>query len=86
MAASRQHMVDSMDELAQPVAAVTYTGVYGEEAGHNIYLFDQEMAKLRVRYFAEYRRDSYRMTLFTIYVPEEQAGAVAAVAARLHKI
>jgi hypothetical protein len=78
-------MVGSVDELQQPVAAVTYTGVSGEDAGHNIYLFDQAIAKLGVGYFAEYRQGIGRTALFTIYVPEEQAGAVASLAARLHK-
>ena len=75
-----------MDELHQPVSAIYYAGVFGEEPGHNIYLFDQEMARLGVRYFAKYHGRELRTTRFTIYVSEEQAPEVAAVATRLHKI
>jgi hypothetical protein len=78
-------MVGSVDELEQPVAAVSYTGAYGEDAGHNIYLFDQEMAKLGVVYFAGYRQGVGRTTLFTIYVPADKVCMVAAIAARLQK-
>ncbi len=81
-----QHMVGSAAELPQPVSAIDYAGVFGEEAEHNIYLFDQEMARLGVRYFAEYHGRRLRTSRFTIYVPEEHAAAVAAVAARLRKI
>jgi len=81
-----KHMVQSTAELRHPVARISYVGVFGESAEHNIYLFDQEMARLRVRYLAEYLGRRLRTTRFTIYVWEEQAAAVAAIAARLRKL
>ncbi|AWM37344.1 hypothetical protein GobsT_46940 [Gemmata obscuriglobus] len=81
-----QHMVGSVAELPQPVGAVEYAGVFRETAEHNIYLFDQEMARIGVRYFAEFRGRRYRTTRFTIFVPTEQVGAVAAIAARLFRV
>jgi hypothetical protein len=79
-------MVASLADLPQPVVRIDFAGVFGQTAEHNIYLFDQEMARLGVRYFAEYQGRILRTTHFTIYVPQEQAAAVAAVAARLQNI
>ena len=79
-----KHLVGSLAELRAPVTPISYAGVFGENAEHNIYLFDQEMARRGVRYFAECA--GARFPRFTIYVPKELAPAVVAVAARLRKI
>src|SRR5438034_801233 len=81
-----KHMVASKIELRQPVVPISYAGVCGEDAAHNIYLFDQEIARLAMRYFAEYKGCRLRSPRFTIYVAKEHAAAVGAVAARLRKL
>ncbi|HJQ84448.1 MAG TPA: hypothetical protein VKA21_10255 [Candidatus Binatia bacterium] len=66
--------------------AIDYAGAFGETAERNIYVFDQEMARLGVRYFAEYHGVRLRSTRFTIHVPEAWADVVAGVAAKLRRL
>ena len=80
-----QHMVKSAEKLQQPVATINFSGAFGEDAGLLIYRFDQEMARIGVRYAAVLQSDAFRTAHFTIHVPTEHADAVAAILARLQR-
>jgi hypothetical protein len=81
-----QHMVASVVELTHPISRLDYAGEHGERAERSIYLFDQVIVGLVLRYFAEYRGRMFRTPLFIIYVSADSVGAVSAVAQRRHKI
>ena len=81
-----QHLVGSASELSQPVVRLDYAGRFGEEATHAAYRLDQAMARLGVRYYAEFRGGAYRTARFDIYVAADHASSAAAAIARLNGV
>jgi hypothetical protein len=79
-----QHLVADVAELQQPVTTLWYGGPWGTELEHQAYVFDQEMARLEIRYFAvlavRYRRYAWHLT-----VAESDAEQVAETIARLER-
>jgi hypothetical protein len=72
-----QHLVASPEELAQPVVAIPYGGVYGKGAAQSMYSLDQQMARLRLKFFAKYHGGGYLSTRFAIVVSDEHADLAA---------
>lgn len=77
-------MVNTISEVVSPRTAIAFDGQYEWKTSHAIYLFDQEMSKLGLTYFAIYR-DRRFPALFTIYVSDEKATIVRSIIARLEK-
>jgi hypothetical protein len=79
-----QHTVADLAELSQPVVALWYVGEWGAALEHRAYVFDQEMARLGVRYHAALGVRFRRWALL-VSVPESQAAKVAEVIDRLER-
>jgi hypothetical protein len=79
-----QRLVSSPTELSQPVASLWYGGAWGHDLEHRAYVFDQQMGKLGVRYFATIRV-CYRRQAMLVTVAQSQAARVAEAIARLER-
>ena len=77
-----QHTVASPTDLPQPVVSLWDVGAWGQKLEHRAYVFDQEMARLGLQYFAvlgvRYGRRALRITISV-----SQSERVAEVIARL---
>ncbi len=80
-----QHLVASLEELSQPVVSLVYRGVIGEDAAHNIYLFDQRMGKLGISYFVRYRGRWWNTTIFTVIVSAQDEALASEAVARIQR-
>jgi hypothetical protein len=77
-----QHIVADPLELTQPIVALWYVGKWGADLEHRAYVFDQEMARLGIRYYAKLGIHFRRRALL-ISVSELQAAQVAEVIANM---
>lgn len=77
------HMVASLDDLPKPVAFLIYGKPWGKDSGESIYLFDQEVAKVGVMYYAKYLPGPGRWNAFSIWVSEKDKDAVQQIIERL---
>lgn len=78
------HAVENAAELVGELTKVHFSCPFGRSAGECIYLFDQEAARLGLRYFAELG-GARLAPMFTLHVPVDQAEAVHAIIARLRR-
>jgi hypothetical protein len=76
-------MVESPDAIAEPTVTLSFRTVWGKNPSEAIYLFDQEIAKTGIRYFAELE-GSRRWYVFTIWVAESSTAEVQRILDRLY--
>lgn len=69
------HAVWTKEELGEPLAALHYSGSWGQSPSKRIYKFDQKIAPTKIRYFAEFSNASWRAP-FTIWVHQDHASTV----------
>lgn len=78
------HAVDALTELTGELIRLDYHCPFGHAPGESIYRFDQEAARIGLRYFAEL--GGYRLApVFTLHVSVDQAATVLAIIARLRR-
>jgi hypothetical protein len=76
------HMVESREGLPQPVTTLSFPEIWGKSPSDAIYLFDQEMAKVTIPYFMDFK-GGRRGYVFLIYVSENAAVTVQRIIDRL---
>src|SRR5882672_8067725 len=78
------HKLSCLEELTPPATVLLYSGRWGRDAEESIYLFDQEAAKSKIVYYAEYWTGSWRWPVFSIWVSEENKQAAQQIIERLN--
>lgn len=78
------HKVSCLDELTPPIAAFLYRKLWGKDAAESIYLFDQEAARSRIAYYAEYGAGSSWSPAFSIWVSDQDRHSVQQIIERLN--
>src|SRR5207245_11648426 len=78
------HAVDRADELHAPLVPLTYTCPCGKSPAEVIYLFDQSMARIGIRYQAELYGSRF-FPVFIIHVPIDSARTVTDVITKVEK-
>lgn len=77
-----QHMVVNLKQIGDSVTQLRYAGAWSKKLEDRAYVFDQEMARLGINYYAAVGDDFGRRILFII-VAESEAGRVAELISRL---
>lgn len=79
------HRVSSLDEIPEPVALLHFSKPWGKNPSESIYLFDQEVAKADIAYYAENRQlEGSRWFVFHIWVNEKDQEAIQQIIDRLN--
>src|SRR5262245_54762638 len=78
------HRISCLDELPPPFVALLYRIPWGKVAAQGIYLFDQEVARSGIVYYAEYGPGSSLCRTFSIWVSEKNQEVVRRIIERLN--
>jgi hypothetical protein len=77
-------MVADPAELESPLTQLCYSGAWGEKLVHRAYVFDQEMARLGIKYHAVVGV-VFRRRVLLVTIPKSEASRVAECIARLER-
>lgn len=78
------HAVDDVADLGTELVVLDYSCPFGRSPAESIYLFDQEMARIGARYYAELR-GSRRYPVFRFHVLTACADVVCEIIAHAWK-